>query len=152
MLKYNHLGFPPLATLPLAGREKRTRNKSCLSEASFFCFPLFPSRQRGSQRRRGRLFWPTFFGDAKKVGSRRATPGMPKLLQIHFASKSEKFGVRVILAARKKTADPGFSCTHHCLAPPHPNPLPRGERGRKGLPHPPPRQHLGAQRLEQGQR
>jgi hypothetical protein len=54
-----------------------------VSERSEFRpLPIFCSAQTGTpqgQRRRGRLSLLTFFGEAKKVSGRRATPGNPSL-------------------------------------------------------------------------
>ncbi|RJX33032.1 MAG: hypothetical protein C4516_03030 [Oxalobacter sp.] len=72
----------------MAGRQKRIKKQKLFERSEFFCFPLWPSRQRGSQRRRGRLFWLTFFGETKKVSSRRATPGKFDLLQRLIMSPS----------------------------------------------------------------
>ena len=56
--------FHPLETLPLT----------------------WGQREPEGQRLRGRLFWPTFFGDTKKVGGCRATPGLHdlQLFQSHL--------------------------------------------------------------------
>jgi hypothetical protein len=67
--------------LPKKYRAKRTRNEICLStehsEGELFRFPLCPVlfREPEGQHLRGRLSLLTFFGEAKKVSSRRATPG-----------------------------------------------------------------------------
>ncbi len=51
-------------------------------EASFEAFPFFVLHnwEPEGQWQRGRLFWVTFFGEAKKVTGRRATPGQRTLI------------------------------------------------------------------------
>ena len=68
---------------PDAFQFHRRRLVEPYKRSEFFRFPILPSRQRGSQRRRGRLLLHSFLGETRKEGSRRATPGMFKLLQ-HF--------------------------------------------------------------------
>ena len=49
--------------------------KGVLFERSeFHSFPIFEPNFSGFPKYRGRLFWVTFFGETKKVTSRRATP------------------------------------------------------------------------------
>ena len=64
-------------TLPLQGAAKRIRNETCLSEASWFHFPLGCRLWWGPEGQRlcGRLFLLTFFGEANKVSGSRAAPG-----------------------------------------------------------------------------
>jgi hypothetical protein len=72
-----NVNLNPALTLPPKWQRQRTRNETCLSEASSFHFPLALSlwRKPEGQRHRGRLFLLTFFGEAKKVSGSRATPG-----------------------------------------------------------------------------
>jgi len=60
-------------------RDRKWKKKWVLSERSEFRpLPIFCPAQTGTpqgQRRRGRLSLLTFFGEAKKVSGRRATPG-----------------------------------------------------------------------------
>ena len=69
--------FNPLLTLPIVRGRKWKKKALCLSEASFKAFPFFDSHnwEAEGQWQRGRLFWVTFFGEAKKVTGRRAKPG-----------------------------------------------------------------------------
>jgi hypothetical protein len=73
----------PLLTLPIV-QDRKWIKKALLFEpkASFKAFPFFVLHnwEAEGQWQRGRLFWVTFFGEAKKVTGRRATPGQRTLL------------------------------------------------------------------------
>ena len=57
-----------------------------MSEASFEAFPFFDSHnwEAEGQWQRGRLSLLTFFGEAKKVSGRRATPGQRTMRMNNF--------------------------------------------------------------------
>ena len=69
--------FHPLLTLPIV-QDRKWIKKALLFEpkASFKAFPFFVTHnwEPEGQWQRGRLFWVTFFGEAKKVTGCRATP------------------------------------------------------------------------------
>ena len=88
--------FHPLLTLPIVLDRKWTK-KTLLFEpkASFKAFPfcVLHNWEAEGQWQRGRLFWVTFFGEAKKVTSCRATPDLqtqksPQHAIITFGLKS----------------------------------------------------------------
>ena len=74
--------FHPLLTLPIV-KDRKWIKKASLSEpkASFEAFPFFVLHnwEPEGQWQRGRLSLLTFFGEAKKVSGRRATPGLRRL-------------------------------------------------------------------------
>jgi hypothetical protein len=76
-LKIGAFDVPPLGRCRENAGAGGSRSETCLSAASSFRFPPAPalSREPEGQRLRGRLSLLTFFGEAKKVSSRRATPG-----------------------------------------------------------------------------
>ena len=58
--------------------QKMEKEVGVSERSEFRPLPIFCSAQTGTpkgQRRRGRLSLLTFFGEAKKVSGRRATPG-----------------------------------------------------------------------------
>ena len=71
-------------------RDRKWKKKWVLSERSEFRpLPIFCPAQTGTpkgQRRRGRLSLLTFFGEAKKVSGRRATPGILSQFEEQTAS------------------------------------------------------------------
>jgi len=79
-------------TMPFV-RDRKWKKKWVLSERSEFRpLPIFCPAQTGTpkgQRRRGRLSLLTFFGKAKKVSSRPATPGNAPLHEERTASTSK---------------------------------------------------------------
>jgi len=84
----------PLLRLPIV-QDRKWIKKALLSEpkASFKAFPFFVLHNWGpeGQWQRGRLFWVTFFGEAKKVTSCRATPDLQtQKSQQHFAKRRKK--------------------------------------------------------------
>ncbi|WMW81770.1 hypothetical protein RF679_05680 [Undibacterium cyanobacteriorum] len=71
----------PLLTLPIVRGRKWIKNALLFEpQASFKAFPFFALRnwEAEGQWQRGRLSLLTFFGEAKKVSGRRATPGQQK--------------------------------------------------------------------------
>jgi hypothetical protein len=87
------LDLHPLLTLPIVQGRKWIK-KALLFEpkASFKAFPFFVLHnwEAEGQWQRGRLFWVTFFGEAKKVTGRRATPGQSKLINREIGSFQQK--------------------------------------------------------------
>ena len=85
----------PLERLSRKRCGRRIRSATCLSAASWSRFPpdALLARDPEGQHLAGRLSLITFFGEAKKVISRRATPGMvpreqistPPQVQMHSA-------------------------------------------------------------------
>jgi len=74
-------------------RDRKWKKKWVLFERSEFRpLPIFCPAQTGTpqgQRRRGRLSLLTFFGEAKKVSGRRATPGILSQLEEQTASATK---------------------------------------------------------------
>jgi hypothetical protein len=69
----------PLLTLPIVPGRKWIKKVSLFEpQASFDTFPFFVPHnwEAEGQWQRGRLFWVTFFGEAKKVTGCRATPDL----------------------------------------------------------------------------
>jgi F0F1-type ATP synthase assembly protein I len=62
--------------LPIVHNRKWKKKALCLSVASFKAFPFFVMHNWAHevQRYLRRLFWVTFFGEAKKVTGCRVTP------------------------------------------------------------------------------
>jgi len=70
-------GFRCACTSPAYGLRLQAKMRPA-REASFKAFPFFVLHnwEAEGQWQRGRLFWVTFFGEAKKVTSCRATPNL----------------------------------------------------------------------------
>ena len=65
--------------------QKMEKEVGVSERSEFRPLPIFCPAQTGTpkgQRRRGRLSLLTFFGEAKKVSGRRATPGNPSLIEV----------------------------------------------------------------------
>ena len=65
----------PLLTLPIVQDRKWIKKASLFERSEFRSFPIFVLHnwEAEGQWQRGRLFWVTFFGEAKKVTSCRST-------------------------------------------------------------------------------
>ena len=92
--RVTHQGFAWCSTVQMPFvRDRKWKKKWVLSERSEFRpLPIFCPAQTGTpkgQRRRGRLSLLTFFGEAKKVSSRPATPGNAPLHEERTASTSK---------------------------------------------------------------
>ena len=73
--------------------QKMEKEVGVSERSEFRPLPIFCPAQTGTpqgQRRRGRLSLLTFFGEAKKVSGRRATPGNALLLEESATSIKEK--------------------------------------------------------------
>ena len=112
--------------LPVKRCAGRIRSDRCLSVASFGRFPSGASieREPEGQRLRGRLSLLTFFGEAKKVSSCRATPG-----------KSLRRKTKLIEGRKNNPSNEGRH-RNHLLNPLNPAPTPIDLHPRPGAPCP----------------
>jgi hypothetical protein len=88
-----------------------------LSVASFDTFPFFVPHnwEPEGQWQRGRLFWVTFFGEAKKVTSCRATPDLLTDKQQKTSNQDSKNKAARVTPALQKPRQPKLNLNNQRL-------------------------------------
>ncbi|MBF8178093.1 hypothetical protein [Herminiimonas contaminans] len=78
----------------VCGGQKMEKEVGVFERSEFHPLPIFCLPQTGTpqgQRRRGRLSLRTFFGEAKKVSGRRATPGKSPRRKTGISEETKAF-------------------------------------------------------------